>query len=139
MKYFNFLIKITELGRWWKVLKKLKNWDKLYYNMISWKFTLKDTKVSKVFIATGTGLAPIYSMLLNTPENLNKKLYFWVAKESDLFYLENLAKIKNLEIKIYLSKKEIKWYNFGRVNLENEWFDTNAEFYICKSLTCKWF
>lgn len=126
-----FLIKITELGRWWKVLKKLKNWDKLYYNMISWKFTLKDTKVSKVFIATGTGLAPIYSMLLNTPENLNKKLYFWVAKESDLFYLENLAKIKNLEIKIYLSKEEIKWYNFGRVNLENEWFDTNAEFYIC--------
>lgn len=128
-----FLIKITELGRWWKVLKKLKNWDKLYYNMISWKFTLKDTKVSKVFIATGTGLAPIYSMLLNTPENLNKKLYFWVAKESDLFYLENLGKIKNLEIKIYLSKEEIKWYNFGRVNLENEWFDTNAEFYICGS------
>jgi ferredoxin-NADP reductase len=44
--------------------------------MISGKFVLKNTQNPKVFIATGTGLAPIYSMISNTPAEISKKLYF---------------------------------------------------------------
>lgn len=146
---FTFLIKLSLSWRGWKILKTKKVGDKLNYNMISGKFVLKNTTNPKVFIATWTGLAPIYSMILNTPENVSKKLYFWVSSFWDLFYLDNLRKFKNLEIKTCTSKEEIEWCHFWRIDLSNDDFESNTEFYICgnpwvvdttrKVLADKWF
>jgi rubredoxin/NAD(P)H-flavin reductase/DMSO/TMAO reductase YedYZ heme-binding membrane subunit len=146
---FTFLIKLKPDGRAWVLFKTKKVWDILFYMHISWNFKLQNTKNPKVFIATWTGLAPIYNMLLNTWENVSKKIYFWVANLKDMFYVENLKKFKNLEINLFLSREEVEWYNFWRMDFSKYDFDKNTEFYICwnpwvvewakKSLNEKWF
>lgn len=128
---YMFLIKLKKDGRAWIAFKTMKVWDSLKFTTIAGNFKLLDTPKPKVFIATGTGLAPIYSMLLNTPENVSKKLYFWVANLKDMFYQDNFQQFKNLEVKLYLSREEIKGYNFWRMNFENEVFEKDSEFYIC--------
>ncbi|NUJ98114.1 hypothetical protein HGA92_05010 [Candidatus Gracilibacteria bacterium] len=126
-----FLIKLKSDGKAGILLRTKKVGDKIVYTNISGDFKLKNTSNPKVFIATGTGLAPIYSMLTNTPEKISKKLYFGVANLSDMFYGEKLKNIQNLELNLYLSREQVEGYNFGRINLENKEFDTNTEFYIC--------
>ncbi|EKE28163.1 MAG: hypothetical protein ACD_3C00086G0007 [uncultured bacterium (gcode 4)] len=126
-----FLIKLKQNWRAWEIFKSLKAWDKIYHTWISWNFVLNNTLEPKVFIATWTWLAPIYSMLINTEEDVMKKLYFWVSKASDLFYTDELKQFKNLEINIFLSKEETKGYNYWRISLENIDFGGNCEFYIC--------
>lgn len=132
---FTFLIKLKTDSRSSNILRNLKVWDTINWTNISWMFKLQDTNNPKVFIATGTGLAPIYSMLLNTKEEVEKKLYFWVAMQKDLFYIDNLKNIKNLELKLYISREQIEWYNYGRVNLEEIPLDEKTEIYICGSPT----
>lgn len=146
---YTFLIKLKIDWRAWILLKSKKVWDKLDYTFISWTFKLQNNDNTKVFIATWTGLSPIYSMLLNTNENIKKELYFWVATQKDLFYIEELSKIKNLKLNIFLSREKVDWYNYWRINLENISFEANSEFYICwnpwvvfdskKTLLTKWF
>lgn len=82
---YTFLIKLKENWRAWTLFKTKKVWDKLWYTQISWKFKLQNTTNPKVFIATWTWFSPIYNMILNTPENISKKLYFWVANLKDMF------------------------------------------------------
>ncbi len=146
---YTFLIKLKSDWRAWILFRTKKVWDKLNYTNISWSFKLKDTKNPKVFIATWTGLAPIYNMLLNTPEVISKKIYFWVANLKDMFYVENLRKIKDLEINLFLSREEVSGYNFWRMDFSKYEFEKNTEFYICwnpwvvqwakKTLDEKWF
>ena len=88
-------------------------------------------------------------MILNTPEKVSKKIFFWVANKADMFYEEELKKFKNLEINLYLSREEIEWYNFWRMDFSKVDFEKNSEFYICwnpwvvesakKALNEKWF
>lgn len=146
---YMFLIKLKKDGRAGVAFKTMKEGDNLKFTTIAGKFQLLDTPNPKVFIATGTGLAPIYSMLLHTPENVSKKLYFWVAHLKDMFYQDTFQQFKNLEVKLYLSREEVEWYNFWRMNFENETFEPNTEFYICwnpgvvdgakLALNAKWF
>ncbi len=148
-KILTFLIKLKSDGRAWKVLKNIKALDKINTNPIIWSFNLLKTPNPKVFISTWTWLAPIYAMLLKTPSDIPKKLYFWVAYEKDLFYIENLKQFQNLEIKLYVSREEVKWCINSRINLENESFLPDTEFYMCWSsalvedtkaiLSKKWF
>jgi NAD(P)H-flavin reductase/rubredoxin len=128
---YTFLIKLKPDWKAWILLKTKKVWDKINCTSISWNFKLQNTDNEKVFIATWTWLAPIYAMLLNTSVEINKKLYFWAANLKDLFYIDKLKEIKNLELNIYLSREQVEWYNFWRVNLEkiSVWKDT--EIYIC--------
>lgn len=144
-----FLIKIKENGRAGKIWPYFTVWSYIYFTHISWKFQLLYTKNPKVFIATGTGLSPIYNMILNTPENISKKLYFWVATKKDMFYEDKLRECKNIEIHLFLSKEEISWYHFWRMDFSQCDFQRDTEFYICgnpwlveetkKSLQKKWF
>jgi rubredoxin/ferredoxin-NADP reductase len=128
---FTFLIKLKTDGRAWILLRTKKLGNMIAYTNISWEFTLKSTLSPKVFIATWTGLAPIYSMCMNTPWEVSKKLYFWVANFKDMFYVDNIKKIANLESNFYLSREQVEGYNFWRINLEDKQFDINTEFYIC--------
>lgn len=130
-KKFTFLIKLKSNWRASKVLKDLRFWDVIKVWSIFWNFKLKNTSNKKIFIATWTWLAPIYSMLINTFPEVQKELYFWVAMKRDIFYEENLRKIPNLKVNIYLSKEEARGYNYGRVNLDNIEVDNKTEVYIC--------
>lgn len=128
---FTLTIKLLEDGRWSKVLKKIKVWKKLNFLWGLWRFVLKNTEKEKVFIWTGTWLAPIISMLENTKDSIKKTVIFWVRNESDLFYEDILKSFKNTEVKIYLSQEKSEKYNFGRITQELKNIQQESEVYIC--------
>ena len=86
-------------------------------------FILQENTNPKIFIATGTGLAPI----LDIP----KKLYFSVSTEDEIFYQDELAKIPNLENFSYVSREKVDGYREGRMKFEDIEAPANAEFYLC--------
>jgi NAD(P)H-flavin reductase len=61
----------------------------------------------------------------------NNYLFFWVQKKKDLFYIDKISNIKNIETHIYLSREKIEWFENGRIDLSKFDFDRNTEFYIC--------
>ena len=95
-----------------------------------------------IFIATGTGIVPILSLLKNLPQDAsqNIKLFFGMRHEKDLFYFERVKKIfqklKNASFLLTLSQPSEKWTgNKGRVTnfIEQENFNKNTQFFICGS------
>ncbi len=73
---FTLTIKILPNGRWGTFLTKLKQKAKIEFLWPEWHFVLKETPNPKVFIATGTWLAPIIAMLEKTPVETQKQLFF---------------------------------------------------------------
>ncbi len=130
---YTFTIKIGENSRGWNVLKKLKVWDRVNVWWVFGNFTLKNTKNPKIFIATGTGLAPIFQMILSHVEDAKKTLYFSVAKTSELFYIEKLKEIKNLDLHIHVTREDGHEYEKDRVDIHSIEAIPETEFYICGS------
>ncbi len=128
-----FCIKALETWRWGKIIRKLKKWDEITIEGIFWNFILKETENPKVFIATWTWLAPIINMIDNSKSKDNK-LFFWVQKQKNLFYLDKILHKNNLQTEIFLSKEKTDKYNSGRINLDNYDFSKDTEFYICGNL-----
>ena len=128
---YTFIIKLNSKWRAGKLIPSIKIWDKIKIWWVFWEFKINKTNNKKIFIATWTWLAPIYSMLNSLSDNIEKELYFWVATEKDLFYIEELNKIKKLKINYYLSKEENNKYNKWRINIKNIEFNKENEFYIC--------
>ncbi len=127
-----FLIKIKPDWRAWNMFRDFKVWQKLFTTKAFWVFKLKNNDFPKVFIATWTWLAPIYSMALNSKWSFNE-VFFWVAYLKDLFYKDELERINNLKINLFLSRENIEWYNNSRVSLEWKDYSVDTEFYICWS------
>jgi ferredoxin-NADP reductase/ferredoxin len=71
-------------------------------------FGVCDTENPKVFIATGTGLAALLSMVESRPD-VKKTLYFGQRTENELFYRERLGKIPNLDVHYCLDFPEDEW------------------------------
>jgi CDP-4-dehydro-6-deoxyglucose reductase len=98
-------------------------------------FCLRATDNPKVFVGTGTGLAPLLAMMEGCP-GVNKTLFFGQRTESDLFYLDRIANIPNLDVKICLSRADESWTGLrGRVtdHIVNYALDRNTEVYTCGS------
>jgi rubredoxin/NAD(P)H-flavin reductase/DMSO/TMAO reductase YedYZ heme-binding membrane subunit len=124
-------IKLKADWKAWNFLKNIKLKDALSITWVFWDFILEKTINSKVFIATWTGLAPLHNMIVNNTYSKNNKLFFWVQKKEDLFWIEKLYQILNLEKHIFLSQEKIDWYKYWRINIDNIDFEENTEFYIC--------
>ncbi len=109
------------------------------------QFVLKNNSNKKIFLATGTGIAPFLSMIKSF-ENFSFTLYWGLKKFNDVFLIEEFnalkEKNKNFNFKICLSQelntnnlnKEI--FDFGHVDncflkdFKNKNIN-NFEFYIC--------
>ena len=102
-----FWIKLNDTWRWWRALKNNKLWDIIKIKWIYWDFVLKDTPNQKVFIATWTWLSPIMNMILEPLTSKNNYLFFWAQMEKDLFYLEKINKVLDLNVNIYLTFKKL--------------------------------
>jgi len=84
-----------------------------------------------VCIATGTGLAPMISILQNAAPDVKKILIYGVRFEHDLYYLSKLALVENLDIILKISrphKEHLK--NKGRVTDELDTIPKNSEVYV---------
>lgn len=96
-----------------------------------WYFKLQNTLNPKVFVATGTWLAPLFAMIKSISYFMKTKLYFGVAYKKDLFYKENLDKFKTLSNKYFISREESLWFWFWRIDISKDRFSLDTEFYIC--------
>jgi CDP-4-dehydro-6-deoxyglucose reductase, E3 len=105
-------------------------------------FTLRDTPVSKCFIGTGTGFAPLYCQMLASlvSENTSSlNFLFGVREERDLFYQDILTDLEkqhdNLRISLYLSREDLigttRWYVTDSIS--PDLISEYSEFYICGS------
>ena len=156
-KMLTFLIKQNPLGRGGRILAEI--WDNA--NICIWwifgNFRLQDTANPKIFIATGTGLAPIYNMIttlrssvipdlirdpaqpettgfLHTQEwqKLPKiTLYFSVATRDELFYRAELSSLANLDLKIHVTRENVEWLETGRVDVDTIDASPDTEWYLC--------
>ncbi len=122
------------------------------------KFTLRDNRKNKVFFATGTGIAPIRSMLYqirNSKFEIRTFLFWGVQKVKDSYFFDEFKKMaqenKNFHFFICLSQEmnvdmvdeeNRKYFILGRVNrgVEEKLFKyelriTNYEFYLCGGRT----
>ncbi len=130
-KTFTFLIKLTEMGRGAKVLVSLSEWEKIKIAWVFWSFHLQNTKNPKIFIASGTGLAPIYAMINSLENSVDKKLYFTVGRKDELFYVKEIESLLNLPASIHTTKEEVENCINCRVDVDNIEATFDTEFYIC--------
>lgn len=129
---FTLNVKLLHKGRGSNFLKKLKNGDNIRFLWPLGNFYLKDTKNKKVFIATGTGLAPMIAMLEACPKEIEKVVLFWVRYEEDIYYKEKLEQYKNTKVIIKVSKpsKSYAW-DVWRVTDSLNMIGKDDEVYIC--------
>lgn len=133
-KRYTFLIKLAEKWRGADCLRAIEVWDIVYIRNVAWKFLLKSSTNTKIFIATGTWLAPIYRMIVadNLLQNPSKKsLYFTVSTQEDLFYADELKEVKNLDLHIHISRETVEWYHTWRVDISQIEADASSEWYLC--------
>jgi len=153
---FELVVELVEGGVGSSYLKNLRIGDKVLFKGPAGMFTLKETSKNKVFFATGTGIAPIRSMIMESQkspsdsEGKSQKFLFWgFRKKEDVYFLEEFKKIaeedKNFEFKICLSREkrldsvDNHFFSLGHVDqvFEKELYPkiknsiANSEFYLC--------
>ncbi len=131
-KRYTFTIKLDEKGRGGMVLRWFKEGDKMISLGVDGNFILQNTKTPKIFIATGTWLAPIYHMLASL-EGTNKRrtLYFSVATHEELFYEKELKSLENIDLHIHITREKIEGYEEGRVDIDKIEASSETEWYLC--------
>jgi len=153
---FELVVELVDGGVGSTYLKNLKIGDKVLFKGPAGMFTLKKTDKNKIFFATGTGIAPIRSMIMESQkspfdsEDKSQNFLFWgFRKKEDVYFLEEFKKIKeenkSFEFKICLSKEtslspvESDFFSLGHVDyvFEKELFPRikeiifDFEFYLC--------
>ena len=138
---FTLTVKLLKKWRGASYLRKLwerswKSWfmkqTKVEYIGALWDFTLKHTPAKKIMIATGTGLAPMISMLEALPEETPKMVVFGGRYEADLYYIEKLKSFKNVELRLCVSRPSQDFTgNKGRVTDYIHDIAPDDEVYIC--------
>ena len=142
-KRFTFLIKLSEKSRGSSILRELPLGGIIRIRWVSGAFSLQNTNAPKIFIATGTGIAPIYNMITtffsqkvirNEAEAvipIPLKLYFSVSTLWDLFYVEKLRAIPDLDLHIHITREYIEGFEQGRVDIDTIDAPLEAEWYFC--------
>lgn len=104
-------------------------------------FILRDTLLSKYFIGTGTGFAPLYCQILHALPRSESPIHFvfGVREQRDLFYLDTLAELRagypHFSYSLYLSRETTPDTLQGYVtdSLSGDIIAQYQEFYICGS------
>ena len=120
---FELIIKLVDGGVGSDYLSKLQLGDLVNFQGPAGQFFLRESNNSKVFLATGTGIAPMMS-IINKQLTVNKKqevgnswqsavstvLLWGVATFNDVFFLDRLKQIKlensEFDFKICLSREK---------------------------------
>ncbi len=103
----HFLIKLKKDGRGAKILQEIAQGENMNFIGFFGDFILQENENPKIFIATGTGLAPIYYMM-NNSLRISKKLFMSVATKDEIFYKNELESIENLEINYHVTREDVE-------------------------------
>ena len=137
-----FTIKLKDGGRGATLLRNIWVGENILIRWIFGHFLLQDTLSPKVFLATGTGLAPIYNMLqylemdsrfLHAQEwqKMKISLYFSVGNESELFYVEKLRALENIDLHIHITRESVEGFGAWRVDVDSIKASWETEWYLC--------
>lgn len=134
-----FVVKIIENGLGSTYLSNLKEGEEVEFQGPAGLFYLRQDNNPKIFVATGTGIAPMISMIKSHLGEVSCmiKLIWGLRSNDDIYYLDLLQdmaqKYNNFSFEIYLSREK----GGGRVNigidkvLSDATTDkANMEFYI---------
>ena len=129
---FELLVQIVPQGIGSSYFTSLSQGSSVMFQGPAGVFTLKETPKDKIFLATGTGIAPIRSMLWDIlPKKDHREegryLLFWVLRRSsDVYYIEEFRKLsethKDFSFRICLSQQEdfagldAQCFGFGRID-----------------------
>lgn len=128
---FTFLIKLVPWGKGSELLKTVDEKTQFWLEGPNGHFILKATSNPKVFLSTGSGLAPCYRMAKADQSWAQKRFFFSVSYERDLFYLEEIKALKIPETHIHISREELEGFEKGRIQIQDFDFPLETEFYIC--------
>ena len=138
---FTLTVKLLDKWRGSSYLRKLweRSWktafrkqSKVEYIWALGDFVLQDTPARKVMIATGTGLAPMISMLEALPDEIEKIVVFGGRYEEDLYYIDTLKSFKNTQLRLCVSRPSDTYSgNVGRVTDYIHDLTSDDEVYIC--------
>lgn len=108
------------------------------------QFNLRENQKQKIFLATGTGIAPIISILTSYQLSSDNYFLFWGLKNYQSVYL--LDKLKQFNIKICLSQEkdlsvisvnDRQYFDLGHIDkvmekiFDYKFLTLNSEFYLC--------
>jgi|SRR3989344_5601776 len=133
------IVKILPNGVGSNYLMSLKEGNGVEFQGPAGLFYLKQDNNPKILVATGTGIAPMISMIKSHLGEVNCKieLIWGLRNKDDIYYLELLQdmalKYQNFSFEVYLSREE----GGGRVNIgidkvlnDPKMDKINTEFYI---------
>ena len=126
-----FLIKLVDNGQGSNQLKILQIGAEVGLEGPNGHFTLKNTQNPKVFLSTGSGLAPCYRMAKEDQSWAKKWFFFSVSYEKDLFYTKEIKALNIEETHISVSREDVANYEKGRIQIDEIDFAPETEFYIC--------
>lgn len=139
-----FLIRLQPNGRFSGYLKQAKTGDRLTVRGPQGAFGLQETGLRpRWFVAGGTGLAPMLSMLRRMAEWQEPhaaRLYFGVNREAELFALDALDELKaalpQLVVEVCVWKPEGDWQGFAGTPVDALRRDlaaaqTQPDIYLC--------
>ncbi len=112
-EYFELVVEIVTGGLGSTYLNNLKVGDSVNFQGPAGMFTLKENNKPKIFLATGTGIAPTKSMITSQKSKVKsqKSYLFWGLKtRKDVYFFDELKKLAqenvNFQFKICLSREK---------------------------------
>lgn len=120
---FHILAEMVENGKGSEYLRKLEIGDSAEVLGPLGRFVVQDAKEGDedpnklLFVATGSGIVPIYSMindqLINKRDKRQMRLHWGMRSEADLFFVDNLMRLSeahpNLVVDVVLSRPSEEW------------------------------
>lgn len=128
---FTFLIKLVDWSKSSELLKLANEATQFWLEGPHGHFLLRNTINPKVFLSTGSGLAPCYHMAKSDTSWVPKQFYFSVSYAKDLFYVEEIRALGIRETHISISREEVKGFEYWRIAIDQIDFPAETEFYIC--------
>lgn len=148
---FELLIELIPNGLASCFIDKLKIGDEVLFQGPAGLFKMESSEKRKVFLVTGTGIAPVISMIKSQTENLKCQIdIFWGLKQyKDAYLLEEFKSIQSknpgLKFNICLSREQgleqvsendRNYFELGHVDSVFEKITNldsliNAEYYLC--------
>lgn len=128
---FTFLIKLIPWGLGSERLRLANEQTTFWLEGPNGHFLLKNTTNPKVFLSTGSGLAPCYRLAKEDKSWSQKRFFFSVSYARDLFYVEDIKRLNIPETHISTSREEVDGFEYGRITIDRYVFPSETEFYIC--------
>jgi len=144
-KTVDLCIKCLEGGQASEIFKNITVGEEITISNPMGHFIINEDDIERTYVATGSGIAPIVSMLRTSLEDYEHKskiyLLFGIRYEEDIFYIKELEELSNkytnFSFDFTLSRPSENWKgNSGRVSahLPSKITDKkNNQFYLCGS------